>query len=518
MEPTFSPEQPWVSLPTLQQDLGNTSERTSRGHRPPSVATPPQDGRIPPQALEVEQSVLGAMLIEPEAIPEAIELLQEKSFYDPRHRFIFKAIAGLFERNVPVDIITLTEELRRIGQLEVVGGGYYISELSTRVASAANVGHHARIVAEKSLLRQMIETMTGVIQKAFDPATDAFELMDSAEQAIFQISQNQLRNAAQPMNAVVRKVMEHLEAIHGQEGGITGVPSGFSALDAMTSGWQNSDLIIVAARPSMGKTAFALSLVRNAALSPRNPVPVAIFSLEMSAAQLATRLLTAEARIDAQSARMGKLSEEAWMELPRAAGRLSEAPIFIDDTPGLGILELRAKCRRLKAEHNIGLVVVDYLQLMHGGKGNNSREQEIAQISRSMKILAKELEIPVIALSQLSRAVETRGGDKKPQLSDLRESGSIEQDADMVLFIYRPEKYGIPVDESGQSTEGVAEILISKQRNGPIGTAKLAFVDRFARFENLAHYYNPDEYIPPVSGSGDGYDAYLPPSSYDAPF
>src|SRR5690606_27836260 len=420
-----------------------------------------------------------------EAIPRAIEILTEDAFYNPKHRRIYSAMLSLFERGNPVDLITLSEELKRREELEEVGGAYYLTELTTMVASAANVEYHARIIAEKSLLRKLIETMTGLIGRAYDPASDAFDLLDSAESEIFRISDSQLRKSATSMNEVLKETLARLEAIHGQTGGITGVPSGFTRLDEMTGGWQNSDLIIIAARPSMGKTAFALACARNAALHPKRPVGVAIFSLEMSAQQLAQRLLTSEARVDAHAARTGRMRDEDWPQLARAAGRLSMAPIYIDDTPGLSILELRAKCRRLKAEHDIGLVVVDYLQLMHGTmeSRNANREQEIAQISRSLKSLAKELNVPVIALSQLSRAVETRGGDKRPQLSDLRESGSIEQDADVVCFIYRAERYGITVDENGNSTEGLAEVIIGKQRNGPIGTVQLAFVNQYARFE-----------------------------------
>ncbi|MDX1546068.1 MAG: replicative DNA helicase [Rhodothermales bacterium] len=477
-----------------------------------------QAGRVPPQATDVEQSVLGAMLIEREAIPRAIEVLAPDAFYDARHQKIYTAVLSLFERGNPVDLITLTDELKRRGELDETGGAYYLTELTTRVASAANVEYHARIIAEKALLRKMIETMTVLVGQAYDPASDAFELLDAAESEIFRISESQLRRAASSMNEVLKQTLAHLESIHGREGGITGVPSGFHRLDDMTGGWQNSDLIIIAARPSMGKTAFSLACARNAATHPERPAGVAIFSLEMSAQQLAQRLLTSEARVDAQRARTGRLAEEDWPRLARAAGRLSAAPIFIDDTPGLGILELRAKCRRLKAEHDIGLVIVDYLQLMHGTNlgRNANREQEIAQISRSLKGLAKELNVPVIALSQLSRAVETRGGDKRPQLSDLRESGSIEQDADVVAFIYRAERYGITVDENGNSTEGIGEILIGKQRNGPIGDVKLAFVHQFARFENLTTYYAP----PQPGGDGFGDEppqAPIPPVS-EAPF
>ncbi|MEM0962191.1 MAG: replicative DNA helicase [Bacteroidota bacterium] len=849
-------------------------EKMAGGKRRPLNVLPMQQqaGRMPPQATDVEQSVLGAMLIEREAIPKAIEILPADAFYEPRHQRIFEAVEALFERGNPVDLITLTEELKRRGDYDGIGG-YYLTELTTRVASAANVEYHARIIAEKSLLRKLITTMTGVVGQAFDPTTDAFDLLDNAEREIFQISESQLRKGAVDMNSVVHATMQHLESIHGREGGITGVPSGFTALDAMTGGWQPSDMIIIAARPSMGKclgkgtrvmmhdgtlkavedirvgdllmgddstprrvlslargqeemywvrqtygidyrvnashilsvkksrrggreprgsvtdievrdyldrspkwrndhkgykvavdfperdlpldpyfvglwlgdgksdssriytqdeevvgylheladargeavtvtdmdrcpgytvtggrggayrthsvqailremgvlgdkhipheylassrrqrlallaglvdsdghrnaghggtveitqkdrrlaqqikrlcdtlgyrtsiraktarsqtgfegivwrvrfngdladvptrvarktssawsdfrdwtvsgltleadgvddyygfeidgnrrflledgtvthnTALSLAVTRNAALHPEKPAGVAYFSLEMSAQQLAQRLLTSEARVDAQRARTGRLHDDDWPKLARAAGRLSAANIFIDDTPGLGILELRAKCRRLKAEHGIGLVIVDYLQLMHGttqSKGGN-REQEIAQISRSLKGLAKELDVPVIALSQLSRAVETRGGDKRPQLSDLRESGSIEQDADVVMFIYRAERYGITVDENGNSTEGLGELLIGKQRNGPIGDVKVAFVNQYARFENLTSYvvgdstggyedYPPSGSLPPAGGDGftDSGPPPLPPPATDAPF
>ncbi|HLA64368.1 MAG TPA: replicative DNA helicase [Rhodothermales bacterium] len=491
-----------------------------------------QTGRVPPQAVDVEQAVLGALLIEREAIPKAIEILPPDAFYDARHQRIYGAVESLFERGNPVDLITLTEELKRRGEFEQVGS-YYLSELTTRVASAANIEYHARIIAEKSLLRKLITTMTGVVGQAYDPTTDAFDLLDNAERSIFQISESQLRRGAIPMSEVVKETFQKLHDLHGKHGGgITGVPSGFTSLDSLTGGWQKSDLIIIAARPSMGKTALSLAVTRNAALDAQGAVGVAYFSLEMSAGQLAQRLLTSEARVDAQAARTGRLHDDDWPKIARAAGRLSAAPIFIDDTPGLGILELRAKCRRLKAEHNIGMVIVDYLQLMHGtSQGKNAnREQEIAQISRSLKSLAKELDVPVIALSQLSRAVETRGGDKRPMLSDLRESGSIEQDADVVGFIYRAEKYGITVDDNGNSTEGIAELILAKQRNGPIGTAKMAFVNQFALFANLTSYLAGDveggydaggggyggQSSPGFSG---GYDAPPPlPPSTDAPF
>ncbi len=444
-------------------------------------------GRVPPQAVDVEQAVLGAILLEQEALAKSLEILSENSFYDGRHRKIFGAFSELFRRGVPVDLITLTDELRRRKELEKVGGANYLNELSSHMGAAANVEYHARIIAEKYLLRKLIETTTQLTRDAYDAGADTFELLDKAETDIFQISNAEIRRPAEKVSDVIKTTIKHLEAIHGQEGGVTGVPSGFSGLDRLTSGWQRSDLIIVAARPSMGKTAFALSCALNAAKEKG----VAIFSLEMGAEQLALRMLTSEARVDSQSARTGRMNNTDWGKIVQAAGKLAAARIFIDDTPGLSVLELRAKCRRLKSEHDIGLVIVDYLQLMHVSTTQRytNREQEISHISRSMKALAKELDVPVVALSQLSRAVETRGGDKRPQLSDLRESGAIEQDADVVCFIYRPERYGIATDDHGNSTEGIAEIIIGKQRNGPVGAVNLSFVKQYARFESLATYY-----------------------------
>lgn len=459
-------------------------------------------GRMPPQALEVEQSVLGAMLIEREAIPKVIEILSDDAFYDNRHQKVFQAVQRLFGKNNPVDLVTLTEELKKEDHYEEIGG-YYLTELTTSVASAANVEYHAHIIAEKSLLRKLITTMSGVVGEAYDPTTDAFDLLDNAEREIFQISESHLRKRAMDLKSVVKRAIKHIEDIHGGDETLTGVPSGFSRLDQLTGGWQKSDLIVIAARPSMGKTALSLAIARNAAMHPDLPTGVAYFSLEMSADQLAQRLLTSEARVDAQQARTGRLRDDDFPPLVQAASRLAEAPIFIDDTPGLGILELRAKARRLRAEHDIGMVIVDYLQLMHGTqrRANGTREQEISEISRSLKGLAKELNVPVIALSQLSRAVENRGGDKRPLLSDLRESGAIEQDSDVVAFIYRAERYGITVDDHGRSTQGRAEIILGKQRNGPIDTVELAFVDRYARFENLTSYPVPQA---PAAGGESG--------------
>jgi replicative DNA helicase len=483
-------------------------ETFTRGRRS-GQDVPELSGKMPPQAIDIEQAVLGAMMLEVEAIAPAIEVIGPESFYKPEHRKVYEAIRGLFEKGHPVDIITVAEELKRRGTIDEVGGPYFLSQLTGGISTSANVEHHARIVVEKSLLRKLISTMNRLATEAYDPSSDAFDLLDKAEREIFEISESQLRRTSRSMGDVLKDTLKRLESIHGREGGITGVGSGFHRIDELTSGWQSSDLIVVAARPSMGKTAFTLRVARNAALDPKTKTGVVIFSLEMSAGQLAQRLLTAEARIDAHAARTGRLHDDDWPHLARAAGRLSQAPIFIDDSPGLGVLEIRAKARRLKAEHDIGLVIVDYLQLMHGsGNSKQNREQEIAQISRSLKALAKELDIPVIAVSQLSRAVETRGGDRRPMLSDLRESGSIEQDADVVIFIYRAERYGILVDDNGNSTEGLSEILISKQRNGPVGTVRLAWLDQYATFENLTTYYAGGD---SDSVGGDGVDG-GPPS------
>jgi replicative DNA helicase len=449
-------------------------------------------GRVPPQAVDVEMSVLGAMLLEKEAIARGLEIMDETAFYKPAHIHIFNAIISLFEKNEAADSITVVEELRRMGKLDEVGGPLYISDLTMHVTSAANVEYHAKIVLEKSLLRNLISASTEITSRAFNEQDDALDLLDEAENKIFQISEKRLKKSFIPMKEAVFTTMEMLESIHGKHSGVTGVPSGFTVLDNMTGGFQPSDMIIVAARPSMGKTAFVLSVARNAAVD--HGKPIGFFSLEMSSQQLVMRLICAEARVDAHSVRTGRLPEEQWRNLSTRIGKLYNAKIFIDDTPALSILELRAKARRLKAEHDISMIVIDYLQLMAGPKNAQSREQEISQISRSLKALAKELNIPVVALSQLNRAVEV-SADKRPTLANLRESGAIEQDADVVLFIHRPEKYNI-MEEGGKSTQGVAEIIIGKQRNGPTGEVELTFINQYARFENMA-VPTFDEYAPP---------------------
>ena len=453
----------------------------------------PSEGRVPPQAVDVEMAVLGAMLLDKGAIAKAIEILDDSSFYKPAHQRIFAGMVALFEKSEPVDLITLVEELRRRAELDKIGGEYYLTELTTRVTTTANIEYHAHIVLEKALMRQLISSSSEVVGRAYSETEDALDLLDEAEQKIFQISEQRMKKSFISMNTAVHQTMEMLESIHGKHSGVTGVPSGYTELDNYTGGFQNSDLIIVAGRPSQGKTALVLSIARNASIF--HEVPVAFFSLEMSNQQLVLRLICAEARVDAQSVRTGRLPEDEWRKLSTSIGKLYKAKIFIDDTPALTALEIRAKARRLKVEHNVGLIIVDYLQLMQGPKNAQSREQEISSISRSLKALAKELNTPVIALSQLNRAVEMRG-DKRPVLADLRESGAIEQDADVVLFVHRPEMFGINVDENNEPTEGMAEIIIGKQRNGPTGSARLAFIKQYARFENLTRFRDAT-FLPP---------------------
>ncbi|MEM9917444.1 MAG: replicative DNA helicase [Bacteroidota bacterium] len=442
-------------------------------------------GKVQPQALPLEEAVLGAIMLDKDALPVVLDILQSESFYSDAHQLIYKAMLRLFERTQPVDLLTVTEELRKGGDLEKAGGPYYLVELTNRVASAANIEYHARIISQKHIQRELIRVSTSVIRDAYEDTTDVFDLLDQAEQGLFNITQQNLSRSYESMGSLASRALKQLEEMASKKEGLTGVPTGFTELDRLTSGWQPSDMIIVAARPGMGKTSFILSLARNAAMDFDKPV--AIFSLEMSNLQLVQRLISLEAEISGSKLRTGQLEDYEWQQLQSAIEKMSEVPIYIDDTPGINIFELRAKCRRLKMQHDIQIVVIDYLQLMSGGpeSGKGNREQEISMISRSLKGLAKELNVPVIALSQLSRAVETRGGTKRPQLSDLRESGAIEQDADIVTFIYRPEYYQILEDEEGQSLKGVAEIIVAKHRNGALKTVKLRFTDMFAKFSDL---------------------------------
>ncbi|HEU4632215.1 MAG TPA: replicative DNA helicase [Gemmatimonadaceae bacterium] len=453
-----------------------------------SIAPPPRDAyseRQPPYAPEAEQAVLAAMLLDADAIMRAAEYVDDTMFYREGHRRIFRAMIALTERGDVVDPLTLADELGRRGELEASGGRDYIGWLMDAVPTAANVEYHAKIVREKATLRRLIEISTGIVTEAFEAQVTASQLLDEAESKIFQISQSQGGKGFTRIKELLWPAMERIEALQRGGQAITGVPSGFYDLDEMTSGFQPSDLVIVAARPSMGKTAFVLSIAQNAAIT--HNVPVAFFSLEMSKESLVQRMLTSEARIDAQDLRRARLRDDDFPRLARAAGILSSAPVYIDDQPGITLLEMRSKARRLKAESGVGMVIVDYLQLIQGPPNSENRQQEISQISRGLKALAKELSVPVLALSQLSRAPEQRAGDqKRPQMSDLRESGAIEQDADLIMAIYRPEVYA--EKEEGRlvnpELEGLAEIIILKQRNGPIGTVNLHFHKQYTRFEN----------------------------------
>jgi replicative DNA helicase len=456
-------------------------------------------GKLPPQAVDLEEAVLGAFMIDRDAVTNAIEILREDSFYDDRHKLIFKAIRQLFEKTHPIDILTVTEELRRMGRLDEAGGPYYVTSLTSRVASAAHVEHHARIVSQKFIQRELIRISTGIVHDAYEDTTDVFELLDTAEQNLFNIADQNLRTSYNELDNLLTATIKSIEEARQNEDALTGIPSGFSALDRLTGGWQRSDLIIVAARPGMGKTAFTLSLARNAAVDFKKPV--AFFSLEMASQQLVKRLISAEAELPAEKIIKGQLAEHEWVQMVKKSGKLGEAKLFIDDTPALNIFELRAKCRRLKMQHDIQLIIIDYLQLMTTSESSKigNREQEISTISRALKSIAKELNVPIIALSQLSRKVEDRGSNKKPMLSDLRESGAIEQDADMVVFLYRPEYYNLDQDEEGNSMRGIAQVIIAKHRNGSLDTVNLRFIGQYIKFAELEDFGQPEGKMRPLS-------------------
>lgn len=457
------------------------SRRTNTGE-----VTSMEYGKLPPQARELEEAVLGAMMIESDAFDQVMEILKDESFYVDAHQKIFNAMKMLYFESQPIDMLTVTEQLRKNSDLDAVGGPFYISQLTNKVGSAAHVKHHATIIAEKYIQRQLINSSSTIIKEAYEDSTDVFELLDKAEKNLFAISDNNLRKASEDIASLVSSELRGLDVRRNNSlDHLKGGPAGFKERDKATGGWQKSDLIIVAARPAMGKTAFTLALARNAAL--QHARAVAIFSLEMSNAQLVQRLISMETEIPADKIRKGTLEKFESQILTSSIDNLRNAKIFIDDTAAINVFDLRSKCRRLKHEHNIDFVIIDYLQLMSGSQdARGNREQEISQISRALKALAKELEIPVIALSQLSRAPETRGGDKRPILSDLRESGAIEQDADIVLFLYRPEYYGFFNNpESGEDQRGIAEVIIAKHRNGPVGTVRTRFVSSFAKFADL---------------------------------
>jgi replicative DNA helicase len=447
-------------------------------------------GKVPPQAKDLEEAVLGAIMLEKNAFDTVVEILKPECFYVEAHQRIYKAIQGLANKSQPIDILTVTEELRTREELEMVGGPYYVTKLTNAVVSSAHIEAHSRIILQKFIQRELIRISGEIIGDAYEDSTDVFDLLDDAESKLFEITNNHLRKDYNSIDTVLVNTIKRIEDLRQRNEDVTGVPSGFTHLDRVTYGWQNTDLIILAARPAVGKTAFALNLARNAAMHATKPTPVALFSLEMSAGQLVQRILSAESEIWLEKIARGKMEEHEMKQLyARGIQRLAQAPLFIDDTPALNIFELRAKCRRLKNKHNIGMIIIDYLQLMSGtGENRNgNREQEISNISRNLKGLAKELNVPIIALSQLSRAVEQRGakeGSRVPQLSDLRESGAIEQDADMVMFLYRPEYYDVTTSAEGENIKGLTEVKIAKHRNGTLETVKLKALLHIQKFTN----------------------------------
>lgn len=460
-------------------------------------------GKLPPQVVELEEAVLGALLLEKEAFVQISELLKPEHFYKEAHQHIFKAIMNLETNEQPVDMLTVTEEIKKMGKLEEVGGAFYITQLTSRVASAAHIEYHARIIWQKYLQREMIQISSDLQTKAYEDSVDVNDLLEEAESTFFLLSQGSMKRDVTQINPVIHDAIDRIRDAATKGDGLSGVPSGFTKLDQLTSGWQGSALIIIAARPAMGKTAFVLSMTRLMAINFK--IPVAIFSLEMSNLELVNRLIVTETELSADKIKKGKLEQHEWQQLDDKIRPLFDAPIFVDDTAGLSVFELRAKCRRLKKQHDIQIIIIDYLQLMNAsGMNPGSREQEVSLISRSLKGLAKELDVPVIALSQLNRGVESRAGaeGKRPQLSDLRESGAIEQDADMVCFIHRPEYYRITEDEQGNSLIGMAEIIVAKHRAGPTADVRLRFRQELARFQD------PEEDM--FMDGGDGFSQ-LPP-------
>ena len=453
------------------------------------------DGKLQPQAIELEKAVLGALMIDNESLSDTIDSLQSEYFYKNEHQKIFEAIVNLFNHTQPVDILTVTEELKKMEQLENIGGLGYISELTNNVSSASNTEFHARIIAEKFIKRSLINISNNIIGDAFNDSVDIFDLLNNAEEKLFTVTEGTLRKSYDKMSTLIKGALVNIDILRNKEDSLSGVPSGFTSLDRITSGWQKSDLIIIAARPGMGKTALALSMARNIAID--HSTPTGLFSLEMSSEQLVNRLIASEAELEASKLRKGDLADHEMVQLHEKIKHLSEAPLYIDDTPALTVFELRAKARRLVKNHNIGIIIIDYLQLMHAGGNSGNREQEISTISRSLKGIAKELKIPVIALSQVNRGVETRSpssGSKRPMLSDLRESGAIEQDADIVTFIYRPEYYKIYEWVDGDDSRGQAEVIIAKHRNGSLANIRLKFTAQYAKFSDLDYYedFNDD--------------------------
>ena len=435
-----------------------------------------------PQSVDVEKSILGALILEQDTILDVINILSVDNFYTFANREVYRAILTLFESHCPIDIMTVINQLKKNGVLEQIGGESYVVSLIERVVSGANIQYHSFLILEYSIKRELIKISNEIIKQSFDPTIDVFNLIDNAEQKMLDVSSKNIKRNYSDIKTLLNETIQNIESKKNNKDGITGIPSGFSGLDSLTSGWQKSDLVIIAARPGMGKTAFTLSLVRNAAVD--HNIPVALFSLEMSSVQLVSRLISAESELDASKINKGLLENYELEQLKHKTKLISNAPIFIDDTPGLSIFELRTKCRKLKMQHDIQMIVIDYLQLLtsDSNKTTFNREQEISYISRSLKNLAKELDVPIITPSQLSRAVETRGGDKRPMLSDLRESGAIEQDADIVMFLYRPEYYGLFEDDNDFNVKGLTEVIIAKHRNGPLDTAYIKFINKYVKF------------------------------------
>ena len=453
-----------------------------------ATSTQKIDGKLQPQAIELEEAVLGALMIDNESLSDTIDSLQPEYFYKPDNQKIFEAIINLFNSSKPVDILTVSEELKRMGDLEAVGGMLYISQLTNNVSSSSNTEFHARIIAEKFIKRSLISISNNIIGDAFNDTIDIFDLLNTAEEKLFNVTEGTLRKSYDKMSILIKGALDSIEVLRQKEDGLSGVPSGFTKLDRVTSGWQKSDLVIIAARPGMGKTAFALSMARNIAIN--HDKAIGLFSLEMSSEQLVSRLIASEAELSASKLRRGDLKDYEMVQLHEKIKQLSDAQIYIDDTPALTVFELRAKARRLVKNHNVEIIIIDYLQLMSAGGNAGNREQEISTISRSLKGIAKELKIPVVALSQVNRGVESRTGtgSKRPMLSDLRESGAIEQDADIVTFIYRPEYYKIYEWDNGDDSRSQAEIIIAKHRNGALENVRLKFTAEFAKFSDIDYF------------------------------
>ena len=452
-----------------------------------------EKGKLPPQAIDLEEVVLGAMMIDKKGVDEVIDILSPEAFYKEANKLVYEAIFQLFENSEPIDLLTVSSQLRKNANLEVIGGDFYLISLTQKVSSSAHIEFHARIILQKFIQRSLIKISNEIIEDAYDETTDVFSLLDKAESRLYEVTQGNIKKSSETAQSLVIQAIKKIEEISNKEG-LSGVPTGFTQLDKLTSGWQPSDLIIIAARPGMGKTALTLSMARNIAVDQN--IPVAFFSLEMASVQLITRLISSETGLSSEKLRTGKLAKHEWEQLNVKVKGLEKAPLFIDDTPSLSIFDLRAKARRLASQHGIRMIMIDYLQLMTAGgsqKGGGNREQEISTISRNLKALAKELNVPVIALSQLSRAVETRGGTKRPLLSDLRESGAIEQDADIVSFIYRPEYYKIEEwdDDERSPTEGQGEFIVAKHRNGGLENIRLKFIGHLGKFDNLETFDSP---------------------------